>query len=144
VSRFLIALRVAFGLVFVAASLDKIVNPLGFAVVVANYQILPDVLINPTAIFLPWLELVCGLALMVNVLARGASVILSGMTAVFMAVLAYNISRGLDVSCGCFSVEGGETMSQALWRDAALAAVALLVLWHVFKRPRRARQPLEK
>jgi len=144
VNRFLTALRVAFGLVFVVASLDKIADPQGFAQVVDNYRILPAVLVNPTAILLPWIELVSGLALTLGVLPRGASVVLSGLTAVFMAVLAYNISRGLDVSCGCFSVEGGETMSQALWRDAALAAVALLVLWHVFRRPGRAGEETTK
>lgn len=133
-SRFLTALRVAFGLVFVAASLDKIIDPQGFVVVVANYQILPDYLVNATALWLPWLEMVCGLALVAGVMTRGAAVTLSGLTAVFMAVLGYNVWRGLDVACGCFSVDGGETMSQALWRDAVLAAVAVLVLWHVFRK----------
>ncbi len=139
-SRFLTALRVSFGLLFVAASLDKIVQPQGFAQVVENYQVLPALLVNPTAILLPWTELVCGVALALGVLSRGAAVILSGLTGVFLAVLAFNISRGLDVSCGCFSVNGGESMSQALWRDLLLAAVAMLVLWGVFRRPRRARQ----
>ena len=52
---FAICARVILGAVFIYASIDKIRNPEAFAKAVYNYQILPDSLINLTAIALPWL-----------------------------------------------------------------------------------------
>ena len=56
----ILAARLILGGVFVFASIDKILHPAAFAEAVYNYQILPDNLINLTAIVLPWLELVLG------------------------------------------------------------------------------------
>lgn len=52
--------RLILGGVFVFASFDKILHPASFAEAVYRYQILPDGLINLTAIVLPWLELIVG------------------------------------------------------------------------------------
>lgn len=49
----LLVVRLFLGAVFVYASLDKILHPQAFAEMVYNYQLLPDVLINLTAIILP-------------------------------------------------------------------------------------------
>ena len=46
-------LRIILAVVFIYASIDKIMHPHDFAKAVFNYQILPDYLINITAIFLP-------------------------------------------------------------------------------------------
>ena len=42
--------RVFLGLVFLAASVQKVVNPADFAQIVSRYQILPAPLVNPAAI----------------------------------------------------------------------------------------------
>ncbi|WP_461211112.1 MauE/DoxX family redox-associated membrane protein [Desulfocurvus sp. DL9XJH121] len=126
--------RMAFGLMFVAASVSKILYPAEFALVVVNYQILPDMLVNPLALALPWVELVCGLALLTNCFARGAAAILNLLLLVFLGVLWFNVSRGLDVACGCFTVrpEAQGDMIQSAVRDTALLAVGLVVLWRSF------------
>ena len=49
--------RLALALVFLAAAPQKIMAPAEFAASVASYLILPDVLINFTALTLPWLEM---------------------------------------------------------------------------------------
>jgi len=55
--RIIMAMRIALGIVFVYASIDKITHPAAFAEAILNYQILPDQLINITAIIMPCLAL---------------------------------------------------------------------------------------
>jgi len=56
--------RLFLGRVFIYASVDKIFHPDDIARAVYNYQILPDGLINLTALVLPWLELLLGICLL--------------------------------------------------------------------------------
>ena len=119
-----IAARVLFGLVFIWASFDKILNPDAFAQIVYNYQVLPDALINPVAIFLPWFEMVCGVLLVIGRFSLGAGVLLELLLAVFVVILAVNAARGLDIDCGCFSTAGGgSNMALDIVRDLAIMAV---------------------
>ena len=69
--------RLLLGIVFIYAAAGKIGDPADFALAIANYQILPSAWINPTALFLPWLELVCGLGLMSGVLKRGSALVIT-------------------------------------------------------------------
>lgn len=123
-------LRIVFGLLFIAASVSKIVYPAAFAQIIINYQLLPDIAVNPLALFLPWLELVCGAALVTNTFVRGSSAILNLLLLVFLGALWFNVSRGLDVSCGCFTVnpeaQGG--MIDSAIRDTAIFALGLVVM----------------
>lgn len=127
-------LRIGFGLLFIAASVDKIMHPALFAQMVANYQILPEVLVNPVALLVPWLELVCGAALVCNAFSRGAALVLNILLAVFLAALWFNVSRGLSVACGCFTVSTEVTgsMRESAIRDSLLLPWGLIVLWRAF------------
>ncbi|GAB6176421.1 hypothetical protein JCM16814_13120 [Desulfobaculum senezii] len=126
--------RIVLGVVFMAASVMKILEPGLFAQVVQNYQILPPEAINPVSMVLPWLEFVCGAALVCGVAVRGASVLITGMLTVFIIVMWYNVSRGLDISCGCFSVrpDAKGEMMYSVWRDTALLVLSILVMWRSF------------
>ncbi|MBU1003293.1 MAG: DoxX family membrane protein [Proteobacteria bacterium] len=127
-------LRIGFGLVFIAAGVGKIAHPAAFAQIIYNYQMVPDLLVNPMAMILPWVEVVCGMALVTNCLVRGAAFILSVLLLIFLGALWFNISRGLDVGCGCFSVDPqakGNLLHYAV-RDTILFAVGLVVLWRAF------------
>lgn len=132
-------LRVVFGLVFIAASVGKLLHPAEFAQIIVNYQLLPDMLVNPLALYLPWLELVCGAALVTNTFVRGASAVLNFLLLVFLATLWFNVSRGLDISCGCFTVnpqaQGG--MIDSAVRDTAFFALGLVVMVRAFLDARR-------
>jgi len=133
-----IVLRVALGLVFMWAAYDKILHPEAFAKIVYDYRILPDSLVNLAALFLPWFELCCGLALVCNRLSRGAAIACVVLLAVFLATLAFNHARGLDVACGCFSTQA---KAASIWfelgRDAVLLIAAALVAIHACKRGAR-------
>lgn len=88
---------------FIYASIDKIIRPDLFAQAVYNYQVLPGYLVNLTALILPWLELTLGTCLLINRWMAGASALAALLMALFVGMLIFNLARGLDISCGCFS-----------------------------------------
>ncbi len=102
-------IQISLGLLFIYASLDKIWNPGLFAKAIANYRILPLEVLHLSAIILPWLELVCGLALVFNRYQRAATLLIMGMLIVFILAILSAMSRGLDFNCGCFSVDSTES-----------------------------------
>jgi uncharacterized membrane protein YphA (DoxX/SURF4 family) len=107
-------LRVALGLVFIVASLDKIQNPEAFASTIANYRFLPYKTINGVAIVLPWLEAVAGTLLVFGVWVRANTLIICCLLVAFSIAIAQALGRGLDISCGCFNTNPvAEKMS--LW-----------------------------
>ncbi|MCF6237562.1 MAG: DoxX family membrane protein [Candidatus Marinimicrobia bacterium] len=110
----LLLLQMGLGLLFILASLDKIWNPGLFAKAIANYQILPLPLLHITAIILPWIEMLSGLALVFNRYPRAANLIIGSMTLVFTLAIGSAMLRGLDFNCGCFSVTSTETTMGSL------------------------------
>lgn len=98
-------IQIGLGLLFIYASLDKIWNPGLFAKSIANYRILPLPLLHISAIVLPWLELICGLALIVNRYQRAAYTLIGGLLLIFIFAILSALARGLDFNCGCFSVD---------------------------------------
>jgi uncharacterized membrane protein YphA (DoxX/SURF4 family) len=123
------AARVILGAVFIYASLEKIQHPGEFAQAIYNYRMVPDALINIMAIVLPWLELICGILIIVGVFVRGSALLIGAMLAVFIVALSSALMRGLDISCGCFTLEGGRSIaSNTLVEDILLIICAGIVL----------------
>jgi putative oxidoreductase len=91
------------GAIFVYAGLVKIADPLGFALALYNYHILPGWMINPLAIYLPWVEVMVGAGLIAGIMISGGALVLSGMLVVFAMAIGIGLIRGLDIACGCFS-----------------------------------------
>jgi uncharacterized membrane protein YphA (DoxX/SURF4 family) len=122
--------RMVLGGVFVFASLNKILHPLAFAKVIDNYQILPDKIINLAAIILPWIEVILGCFLILGIWLPGAIVLINLLLIVFLTGLVFNIARGLNIECGCFSTNTAENPS-SLWY-LARDAVFLLMGGYLF------------
>lgn len=95
--------RVILGIIFLAASLGKIADPAGFAEIIKNYQILPEFIINETAVILPFLELILAIMLISGAFLKGSTLISFLILISFTASLIFNMARGLDVNCGCFT-----------------------------------------
>jgi hypothetical protein len=130
-----LAARLILAGIFIYASLDKIAHPAAFAKDVYNYQILPDALINLTALVLPWLELFLGLCLLAGIWLPGAVLTVNGLLGVFLAALVFNLARGLDINCGCFSTGSEAPAMSAGWyllRDAGFLAVGIFLFYAVF------------
>ncbi|WP_224984660.1 MauE/DoxX family redox-associated membrane protein [Geomonas agri] len=124
-----LALRIALGAIFIYAALPKIADPVAFAGSVAAYRILPYFWSYLTAAVLPFLELTCGVLLILGVRVRSGALIIGALNVVFMAALAAAMIRGLDIDCGCFRQDGPKTAPWvALVRDAFFLAMTAAVL----------------
>jgi uncharacterized membrane protein YphA (DoxX/SURF4 family) len=130
-------IRLILGAVFVLASVDKILHPAAFAKAIYNYQILPDALINLTAIILPWLELLLGILLIWGLWLPGAALLANLLLLVFFGALLFNLARGLDVHCGCFSTstEGTPATTWYLIRDTIFVVLGCYLSVKVIFKP---------
>jgi hypothetical protein len=91
------------GAVLVVAGGFKAAHPVEFHADLVAYGIgLPDAWLRGTAVMLPWLEVVAGIALGVDLWPETIRFVGVGLSAVFVAVLAQAMVRGLEVRCGCF------------------------------------------
>jgi uncharacterized membrane protein YphA (DoxX/SURF4 family) len=132
--------RLILGGVFIYASVDKILHPAAFAEAVYNYKILPDALINLTTIILPWLELLLGIFLVSGVYLPGAIFLINILLVTFFVALVFNLARGLDIHCGCFTTSQEATINRCMClymiRDGVFLFLALYLFSHVFLRKR--------
>lgn len=130
------AARLFVGLTFIYASYYKIIDPGAFAKSIWYYHLVPGSMINLMALVLPWLELFCGVAVIVGTTYRGSVLLLNLMTVVFIVALASTIARGINIDCGCF--QAAKASSASAWRALGFDLVLwpmVLLLW--FSRSRR-------
>lgn len=81
----------------------KILHPADFAVAVYRFHLLPGFLVNMTAIYLPWLEMVCAVCLLFIPRYRIAALwVVLCLLLVFTGTIAINLWRGSVFGCGCF------------------------------------------
>jgi len=120
--------RLTLAIFFFYAGIEKIISPGDFAVAIYNYQLLPDGTINLSAIFLPWLEVLIAISLVVGSYTRGAALLSSLLFMTFATALAINLVRGLDISCGCFGASSGNISWLYLARDLSLFCVSVFAL----------------
>ncbi|MEM7232022.1 MAG: MauE/DoxX family redox-associated membrane protein [Planctomycetota bacterium] len=133
-----IIVRLALGGILVYASWHKITDPPDFAKIIFNYKMFPASTINLLAIYVPWIELIAGFAIISGIGSRGASFLAGGMFIFFICALSYNLSRECPTICGCFSTfEDGKSltpeqkfdeMRKEIWIDVG----CLLLAAHVF------------
>ena len=120
------------GLFFIYAAWPKVVNPLMFAKNIWNYDIAPAGMINLSALFLPALELVCGLCLIFGFWRRGSGLLVTGLLIIFILAVSFNVARGHEFNCGC--TDGGTFISDVYfsgWNDKftlILRDIGLLVM----------------
>ncbi|MDF1592627.1 MAG: DoxX family membrane protein [Desulfobacterales bacterium] len=133
-----VAARWVLGAVFIYASYHKIMEPAQFAKVIYGYYLFPALTINLIAIVLPFLELFCGLALVLGIYPRSAALVINFLLISFIAALSINLIRGQAFDCGCFSVgDRGYTYSvwETLIRDIVFFGFGLVVIF--FSRHRK-------
>ena len=126
-----LAFRAILGSLFLYAGIAKIVDPMGFALSIYNYKLLPDGLINVAAILLPWLEVMVGGSLLLGIGTAGGALLAAALFSIFSGALTINLIRGLDIACGCFSTaaSGGSISGFYLLRDLSLLLMSLQVLF---------------
>ena len=122
-----LTVRVLIGALFLYAALPDILDTMGFASSIYNYQLFPSSIIGMSAAFIPWLEVLAGLALVTGVKIRGASLLVSLLIVVFMILAAISAIRGLDIDCGCFSGVARRADWLAILEDIGLLVCALFI-----------------
>jgi len=120
------------GGIFIYAGAIKVLDPVQFANDIDNYKILPWTISVGLAFYLPWLEIFCGLALIVRRLYFGGLSILTALVAVFLAATIAAKIRGLDITCGCFGhVSQNWNFPAHLAIDLAILAALLALSFRV-------------
>jgi len=124
-------LRWVLAAVFIYAGVVKLMDPSGFAGIIARYGLLPEALVPWAALGLPALEVLAGVGLALEV--KGSLSLLTVLLLLFAGVLWWGVLAGLDIDCGCFSTSElaeHDALRGSLYRDLImLAATAYLYLW---------------
>ncbi|MGL1862030.1 MAG: DoxX family membrane protein [Pseudodesulfovibrio sp.] len=94
--------RLYIGGLFVFAAMYKINYAAEFATTIASYQIVPYWAVNALAVFMPWVEIICGGLLILGIRVRSVSTIIAGLLVVFTVAIFINLLRDAPISCGCF------------------------------------------
>lgn len=121
--------RVYLAGIFIYASLHKITFPAEFADNVASYVLVPYWLLNPMAVFMPWVELVAGLFLLAGVRVRAASMIIGALLAVFTVAVIIALIQDTPIGCGCFQDSVDPISWLTVLRDVTWMAMAA----HVYR-----------
>jgi putative oxidoreductase len=124
-------LAVGVGATLFCAGAVKIADPIAFAVAIQNYRLLPDVVSGILALYLPWLEVLCGSCLILKGLYMGSLALSTGLIAVFLVAVISAKWRELDIACGCFGTATDGQLNSALLRLLVLSS-ALAVLIAVY------------
>lgn len=96
--------KIFIGALFIIASVTKIPDTARFADSISNYKILPEFMLMPMAIIVPWIQLIAGIMIVLDVYARSSAFILSGLLVVYIIAIASAWARGIDIDCGCFDL----------------------------------------
>ncbi len=125
--------RWSISLIFIFAAVPKLLNVQQFAATIDAYRILTPALILPTAIILPVVEIVLAVGLLFN--GWKSKVGSAALLLLFIMLLSYSISVGLDIDCGCFGPEDPEYsafhgLRTALWRDVVMLLPLVYSFWY--------------
>lgn len=133
--------RAVVAAVFVYAGGVKVLNPALFVADIESFHMLPSAAALFVAFFLPWLEIIAGLALLIPSLRWSAGMILLALLLAFMVGIGQAMVRGIDISCGCFGGDGSATAPiPLLLRDVALIVGTLIAMGPL----RRQRKTMER
>jgi uncharacterized membrane protein YphA (DoxX/SURF4 family) len=122
------ALRIAIGGVFVWAGALKAWDPAAFADAIDRYRMFPHAVSAAIALYLPYLEITAGAAVLVRWAYRPAVLSLMLLVALFTVAILWAFARGLAVRCGCFGPRDQTPLPLAAIRNAVLMAALICLL----------------
>ena len=125
---FIIASALAIAVLLASAATHKLRAPARFRKQLADYQLLPDVLVRPIARTIPVAELTIAFALLVPAWRFYAALTAAGLMALYAAAIGINLWRGRrDIDCGCAGPDQAQPLRPVLLlRNSALVGLALL------------------
>ncbi len=129
--------RVSLGAYFVYSGGDKIFK-MGldaFTQAVGNYKLVGPPWDAVVAYTLPWCEMIAGVALMLDLLRRGALIAMTMMTGTFCVAIGWALAKGLDISCGCHAADGKVGALNVIRLSVIFLALGFL-WWLELRKPR--------
>lgn len=100
--------------VFFGAAWHKFAEPNSFAMLTAQYQMMPSFMVNFSSLWMSSIEIVVGVGLLIGWAPRSFYKITAGLLIIFLAALFQAQYRELGIACGCFEVEGA-TSTMGTW-----------------------------
>jgi small-conductance mechanosensitive channel len=129
-----VAARLVLGGVFLFAGIPKLARPHVFLGDVYEFQMTGPAVSRAVAMFVPAVECIIGVALLTGVLLSSAFLLSAGMLTLFAVVQLLVISRGLQISCGCFGrALSGQVNYTSVALNTALAITACLACGYTFR-----------
>ncbi len=131
------ALGLALGAIFLYAAYGKLPDPRPLVTIIWNYRILPAGPINLMAIYMPWMELFVGVALVTGFKRRAGALWAGVLLVASIFGLGVHALRGVNVACGCVSASAEDVHNAwaLVLRDLPMLAAALVM---ALLPPRRA------
>jgi putative oxidoreductase len=125
-----LGLRLTLGGLFVYSGGMKLLDPAAFQSEIINFNLVSHWFAGWVAAYLPWLEVLCGAALVVRRQLWGSLAILSGLMVLFIFFVGSAWWRDLDVTCGCFGASD-TTTSYPIWigRNILILCGLLIIGW---------------
>ena len=127
--------RCIVGSIFIYFSYDKIIDPLTFAKLASNYDIIPFNLEYIGALVLPWIEIIVGICLLFGVFIELSTSLSIGMFIFFILMLSQAYLRGKSIDCGCLlndlnndsAIEKRMFMLKRIIQDFYFLALTLII-----------------
>lgn len=118
------------GLIFILASIDKIINPSKFLEIINNYNVIPVFITPIIAVVLPWIEFISGSFLILGILTESAVLMIVFLLIMFISGVSLNLYRGADIECGCFSLlfNNEQIGVHTILRDVIFMLLAIIIL----------------
>ena len=125
---FIIASALAIAVLLASAATHKLRAPARFAKQLADYQLLPEALVRPSARVIPVVELAIAFSLLVPVSRSWAALTAASLIALYAAAIGINLWRGRrDIDCGCAGPDQVQPLRPVLLlRNSVLVGLALL------------------
>ena len=108
------------------SAIVKILHPFQFLVAIESYEILPFSTAVVLATYLPWLEGVSAVALVVRNYRIAGGVVIISLLLLFIVAISMAMYRHLDIECGCFGTMFTEKVGITLLvRDFVLVGMVV-------------------
>ena len=124
------AVRLGFGVLFLAAGVSKLLRIGSVRHILAKYRLLPEAMLPFAAQVLGAAEVIAGSLLILSVrlpVYETAWMLTAGLLAVFSTAVLLTLARGITIPCGCTRLLNGHVVTWATLRRNLLL-LSLLVL----------------
>ncbi len=103
-AAFSLLFRILLGLIFLFAGIAKISDPVRFIFTLRGFNLFSEAVIPFMVLYLPWLEFILGLFLILGLLYRASAFLLACLNTMFAIAILTVVVRGMEIDCGCFGM----------------------------------------